>query len=512
MSVRYVWLRPTTSMRLVWIPFLKRLSKALNLKPLLIVSSKADASYFEGQAQRHNIEIETFVMPSPYSGSFARAVDRSIVERAVEIENEYDVSLYRDVIQSDRHYGSGFIWGWNKRPRSTAAENVNHERALAAAVKMFGVVEQVWQQFPPGLIVGYGIGTGLSQKPLAVISRRRGVPFRNLASGRFGGLYYWSDNEFENTDKFQEIWDRTPDKVPPASEETLLSMVTPPVAFTSVYRSSNAFDLVKAIYQSARRLASRLLLKIRGHEKAAFGYKPLSYAAMPLLSWYHERLVNRRPFMAFDEIPTDRKWCLLPLQFEPESSLNGQSPEESLSLKLVYETALSLPADCLLLVKEHPLQLGRRPLWMYDLIAGLPNAVLVQPGIPSAALMDRTAMVVQTNSSLGYEAAVRGIPVTSYSIHGLMHALPHVRKYRSRQDLSWTADMIRRSDDADAQRQRQQDGLKYLFCLTEFCMDLPKTFAEYRREDPSDDELEILTTSLLESLESDLPSSNALSA
>lgn len=121
--------------------------------------------------------------------------------------------------------------------------------------------------------------------------------------------------------------------------------------------------------------------------------------------------VVKRKFKGYKNV------AYLALQFNPEASINYLISDPGFSqYDLVIEKILeTLPADTLLLVKEHPDIYGYRPLKFYNKFLNRDNVCLLDPSISTSLLIDLVDFVLVTGgASTGIEAVVKNKTVISF--------------------------------------------------------------------------------------------------
>jgi len=80
-------------------------------------------------------------------------------------------------------------------------------------------------------------------------------------------------------------------------------------------------------------------------------------------------------------------------------------------VEVVQQVSLTLPAEFILLIKEHPGYEGWKSMQELNVIKSLPNVVLVNSEISSHDLIDRAEGIVTINSSVWFEALAFETPV-----------------------------------------------------------------------------------------------------
>ena len=421
--VKYFWIRPLSSTRYIWVPLALLIKEKLKIEPLFIVISEQDKSFYlkisEGALNDKNFSVE----PNFYlTATLNHSSDTDIFEAINAYEKKYDFTVYRDIIQADRHIGRKWAWAWNGKPESRCMRNTGRYGALRASLQALEYFENLYQVHPPKFVIGTGIGTGLSGKPISLICRKNNIPFRATQSARFNKYTYWATDEFGNNlhicQKIKALEKRKKHAALNGNKELRENQ-----NFQSYYKAhaKTSKSVISALKLSFVSLLRRYYAILRGIGRSKTGYYPFSLASMPLRQWVGERLYRNRNFKDLTKLPKATKYFLFPLQFEFETSLQGEAPLVPPIFTLIHQISLSLPAGAVLLVKEHPLQAGRRPKFVYDFIKDLHNVFLIKPTIRASMLFDKLDAVIQVNSSLGYEALAQGIPVFSLSPHGIIH-------------------------------------------------------------------------------------------
>ncbi|WP_417592037.1 hypothetical protein [Parasphingorhabdus sp.] len=120
------------------------------------------------------------------------------------------------------------------------------------------------------------------------------------------------------------------------------------------------------------------------------------------------------------DLPTislEKPLIFLPLQMSPEATIDYWSTDtswidyEARVLKLLKTTADSHT----ILVKEHPNLLGFRSPGFYRRLAECSNAILVDAGVSANQLIQISDGVIICTGTVGFEAALRGLPVYTNS-------------------------------------------------------------------------------------------------
>jgi hypothetical protein len=134
-----------------------------------------------------------------------------------------------------------------------------------------------------------------------------------------------------------------------------------------------------------------------------------------------------------DPLP-DRPYVFYPLHMEPEAALSVHGSYFENQLEIVRNLARSLPAGWDLVVKDHPVMRGLRPLRYFRALQRIPKVRVLKLSTPSNQVVAGARVVATVSSSVGLEAALLGWPVIVFGDAGWDHA-PTARKIGVLSDL-----------------------------------------------------------------------------
>lgn len=105
------------------------------------------------------------------------------------------------------------------------------------------------------------------------------------------------------------------------------------------------------------------------------------------------------------------RYAFYPLHTEPEVSLLVYGRPFVNQIEVIRWLAMSLPADMVLVVKEHPWMVGKRTAGAYNKVLNIPRVKLADPKLEARSLVLGSDLVVVVTGSVALEAAVLGKPV-----------------------------------------------------------------------------------------------------
>ena len=147
-------------------------------------------------------------------------------------------------------------------------------------------------------------------------------------------------------------------------------------------------------------IAQHLYWHLRRYDKRG-GYF-LSEQIKFLWAYRASALKLRPPFTKSLSDLEGKKFVFFPLHTEPETALQGMSPEFMFQLEAITAIARDLPADTFLVVKEAFHALGRRPRDFYAQISAFKNIVLLDTHEYGLEVVKKANAIATITGTAGY--------------------------------------------------------------------------------------------------------------
>jgi hypothetical protein len=117
---------------------------------------------------------------------------------------------------------------------------------------------------------------------------------------------------------------------------------------------------------------------------------------------FYEKVAQR-------SIPQQKYACYF-LHMQPEVTVEAWAFEYQDQVALIRNIVAALPADTLLLVKEHKVDAGRRPVSFYGELVSIPNVVLIHDTLDSLELIQQASVVFTLTGTVALESICFGVP------------------------------------------------------------------------------------------------------
>jgi hypothetical protein len=389
-----------------FISLAQRLAESVDVK---IAVFKADiADVLRPCLPGIDIEVMDFRRGAPGTGA-------EVLRESLRVEGAYGETLAM-LCSQDRALGHAYLLNIDGYPMASRA-GWDMTRKYAGIVGEIAYYESLVERVQPDLVISQTI-----LRPLWLITHRRDIPY--LAPGliKYGTRLFWVDCPEYSSQEYVS-----------AVKHRLLADVGTGTLDESAYEQEAGSKLnhskIRFSYSDALRKAMRIVVKdvyrlLKGSAKEdsypLFGWVPSLFASV----------ANHHFVSAHGKRPEDlagRRIVYFPLHLEPEVALLSVSPEFNNSIEMVSWISKALPADALLVIKEHPLSFGVRSRRYYKRILRIPNACWADPQVPSWDWIEHATVVATITGTAAIEAVHHGKPVLSYGRHQVVNHLPSVR-------------------------------------------------------------------------------------
>ena len=308
---------------------------------------------------------------------------KECLQQAKRMEEEYQFVL-SDLIHAERNF-----------------DRFGKQDAFCTAVVMALKIEEVHSLKPIEMVVSEGLDDFLSMF-LYFFSKKNGVPFRYPVRSRIGtGLYLSDGPDGHVVKKSLNKKDKSMSEAEAYIENYLEEKVQPS------YMVANRRFFKVASKQDILTFGKMLVLKDRNTTFHA--YQNPSNALMKRVL----RIINASRYascLSKNEADLEAlsdmglKYFIYPLHFHPEASTLIKGRWINNQLQIIEFISKSLPSDCVLLVKEHKVSIGRRQKSFYNEVVKHHNVMLVSHKLNPHDLIKRSCGVVTISSSMGLEA------------------------------------------------------------------------------------------------------------
>lgn len=339
----------------------------------------------------------------------------NLIDEFRRVEASYDFSMSM-LCAGDRALGRGYMVNIDNYPNPIRA-NLDMAAKYKDVLKRIRFWENLIYQEAPDLLLALNV----NRVPW-LIANKREVPYLAPALVKNGDRLFWADcPEYVSEDYIKAVKRNL-------SKATVFEQSEKPV-----YRqeSSSAFNHSKINYSlknAATKACLRFLKDIYVSIKRSgdgASYKKFGWVFPNFCNVFNYRFVK-----SHGKKPEDLniyRIVYFPLQLEPEYSLLSFSPEQTNCFECISCISKSLPADTILLIKEHPFSFAVRSRRFYERLLQIPNVRLADPAVPSWDWVRKASIVATITGTVGVEAVNFETPVLSFGKSQIINLLPSVK-------------------------------------------------------------------------------------
>jgi hypothetical protein len=310
------------------------------------------------------------------------------------------------IIQSEREL--------NYFPFYFGDEAVSREKKIQLCCAFFIVFERYIKRISPQIIVSEMV-LGLFDGILYEVAKKNNVVYLGVRPSKISPGIVFCDSPFDTpiflTDKINRSRELSNLELRKQVLEIVHASVHPKKLPHYMVRSSKTFSLFSLrVFRAALRL---LLQKVEIPQVSIYQHTKLNS--------FREALTKRRNISGWRfnddhviKLCSATNYFVYAAHFEPEASVSIRSFNFSDQLGLIKLISKLLPADCVLVVKEHRGNQGFRKPQFYRELSHHYNIVCASPKMNLRELVQGSKGVVTLTGRVGLEALIDDIPVIAF--------------------------------------------------------------------------------------------------
>jgi hypothetical protein len=328
-------------------------------------------------------------------------------EEVARIESTYPIPHIRDVYYADR-----VVAGWSE------------ERAIRRTVRHFRALERLVEELRPDVLVPE-VGNETLRVVAHLVGLQRGIPVLFLLYTMFPDPLRLSVDTLHTPIVAQE-------DVRELTAEEREEVESFRRSFTERAKPIRDYRRWPVEPRRARLFAGHVRRK-RGEDRDNEYLRPWS------LLWTNvaETARGKAALPFYDELAGERPFVYFPLHVTDDYKIRKVIPHCEDQASLVEQVADALPPGHDLVLKEHPMSVGRNSLALLRRLRSRPNVRIVKPTVSSHELIKRAEAVAVISSTVGLEAFLYEKPVLTlgqpfYSGYGVTLDVDSFRELRAK--------------------------------------------------------------------------------
>lgn len=338
----------------------------------------------------------------------------NLIEEFRRAEASYNFSMAM-LCSDDRALGRGYMVNIDNYPNPTRA-NWGMSDKYREVLKRVRFWENLIYQEAPDLLLSLNV----LRLPWLIATKHQ-IPYLAPAFVKNGDRLFWADcPEYVSEDYVKALKNNLSNAT---GHKELAELEYRQEVSSAFNHREIKYSLGNAVKKTCYIISKDIYKSIRrGGGKA--GYKKFGWV-LPTFS----QIANYRFVKSRGQKPEDvsvYRIVYFPLQLEPEYSMLSISPEQNNSVECISWISKSLPADAVLVIKEHPFSFAVRSRRFYERLLQIPNVRLADPTVPSWDWVRQASVVATITGTVGVEAVNFKKPVLSFGKSQIINLLPSV--------------------------------------------------------------------------------------
>ena len=281
--------------------------------------------------------------------------------------------------------------------------------------------ERAFDELRPSILVGFICVTMLDYLAY-LFARARGIKVMNLRPTRISDRVTFGSLLNDPDPALIAAYERRDPMHLDAARQVIARTREEHGRYEGVVRPSDTPGLSVGFGDSVGQTVSRVFRNYKRYRSTAARHD--NHVPDPIRALAYGAVMNplraraARRFLAPHFVPEGQierlRYAFFPLHTEPEVSLLVYGRPFVNQIEIIRALALSLPADMVLVVKEHPWMVGKRTLGAYRKMLNIPRVRFVRPGLDARLLIQHASLVAVITGSVALEAAMLGNPVLTF--------------------------------------------------------------------------------------------------
>ena len=387
------------------------------------------------QLDKNNL-IERIITQSDIGVIDDEELTETDVIKIQDIEHKYTRKTIWNYIYQDRtllYTKRGFLYDKGSK--------LSRKILVKTILKRFVTIEKIFDEYKPNLVlyITQDFGTSISTILYEVANRNK-TPIIIPIVSKFKSYFSFNNDIYGPFSELEKTYNKNRiDNSYKINEETKLEFKNyisdSDLAFYIIKNkeiNGNIFlRKIKSFFTFSNSIVRNYLKKEKDYLYPKFWMYIFDKITLKYRFFETIRLIK---FSKIDKIKRI-KYVYFPMHYEPELVLLVQSQDYIDQLNVVQNISRNLPSNVQLVVKDHPMMVGRRNPEFYKMILGIPNVILLDANENSIEIIKLSYGIITTIGSAGMEGFFYNKPVITLS-DAFFNFLPSVKKINSYNEIT----------------------------------------------------------------------------
>jgi hypothetical protein len=317
-------------------------------------------------------------------------------------------------------------------------QNVPDEQIFEYFQAVFEMCRRVFDEFKPEVIIAPNF-VALAHIFMNLFAKKHNIPMIGITDSKVDGLVCFSHDYLDTSgplnDRFHELTDGAVSQKLDSAREYVDSNRKQ----LSVPPQMNFIDKSPSLKKEFRQMLGRIKREFRSQNRSELFGPTIDAPTLRIIvrdffkrRRYRSEAFNRNYF----EMKPGGRYAFLPLHYQPEATIDVQSPRFNNQIEVARLIAMALPGEMTLLVKDHPAMVDNRSGKYLEKLERLPNVKLIHFDTPVSEILKNVEIVVAPAGTVLIEAAMLNIRCIQLGGLGTTLLLPNVSRHTDMSTLS----------------------------------------------------------------------------
>lgn len=286
----------------------------------------------------------------------------------------------------------------------------NKINSTLVLLRLFNFFYKIIEETKPDYFIS-GSACNIWHLVVSIISKYKNIKILiNRPSKIFSNRNFWTEDIYMFNEKANFVFNKiNKNSISQYSKRHLEKFKAKPS--TIKYVKSNWANKRQGTFQITKNYLINYISNIINKRFTNKLYSELLHESVRinLFSIFHKNFAS-----SYDEsFLSANSYAYLALHKEPELALNFQNTSLHSQRNLIQTISHSLPFGFKLLVRDHPLNSGRRYSSFYESLIKIPNLYFIKSTDPQYKYIKNANIIITDNGTTGFEGVIFGKPVIS---------------------------------------------------------------------------------------------------
>jgi hypothetical protein len=340
---------------------------------------------------------------------------------------ELNIDSIWKIIYSARHH----VKNYNKKYYYSYFQNKT-DRDIEDYIKsLYFICKKVENEFNPSIIFAPNF-VSLPHIVFNLYFKKKGIKMLGISDSKVGTQQIFVNDYLDDTGCFHDYINEIENKKKQIKNKKLIEDFinlhnSGKISYLTTLDKISVKSEIKFFIKTFLSLIKSFIYKDINHIKN-LGYTIDSQKPFLIMRDYLSNIRNKlmEKLIKYDDFREEEEFAFMPIQVQPESSIDVQSVAFSNQIEMARQIAMHLPGDMKLYVKDHPFMYGLRNFSYLKKLQNTPNVKLINFRIDAKKIIQKSSIIICSTGTIIFQAALLNKFCIMFGKTGTLKRLPNV--------------------------------------------------------------------------------------